>query len=493
MFSNMLRPSRRHAHERISQQDEEEGGGGGNDAAGGDSSANNVVIDGGDDDDNNDDAGAGGGPSMVVPGGGDGGGIAASDARRLRESNSTSEGEEASRAASPAGGMSSGGSNRASSSSTGEERGEANSGFVDEDEPLARPDADIAQRFPRHGLLEDEAERELRARRQSTCTLLILFFLVRIWFEALVDKDPALMFLAVAGTVWTYRWFARRREEEDEDERRRLAAAEGAAAEGEGARGGSGADAAVDFDPDLGLMSFQAQLALAILESQRQMFENGGYGGNDRATHDGPGVTGEAKGRWETYEWGECEETTAELARSSSLTSMTNITRTGSGGSYGSVGDAVEGGNGGGEDDDNLEKPPSPSKLEKGGLLTSFDDDDEEPSCSICLCEYEKGDKVTRLPCKHVYHESCLASWTENHVRCPLCNADLMEGYEQPPDVRDQRRDEEARAFRSVALSTLGRRIRARRTGSSASRRAQRAAARASAAASMAAAEDSIV
>ena len=109
----------------------------------------------------------------------------------------------------------------------------------------------------------------------------------------------------------------------------------------------------------------------------------------------------------------------------------------------------------------------SPSKLD-GGLLSSFDNN-EEPSCSICLCEYEHGERVTKLPCGHIYHETCLNSWTANHFRCPLCNYDLMDGFEQPLSAQQrarQRNLEEQRAFRTMALSTLGRRIRTSRRSS---------------------------
>lgn len=98
--------------------------------------------------------------------------------------------------------------------------------------------------------------------------------------------------------------------------------------------------------------------------------------------------------------------------------------------------------------------------------MASFDDDEQEnPSCSICLCEYECGEKLIRLPCDHLYHETCLNSWTQNHVRCPLCNYDLMDGFEQPVSVQEQARQhaEELREFRIMALSALGRRLRPRR------------------------------
>jgi hypothetical protein len=144
---------------------------------------------------------------------------------------------------------------------------------------------------------------------------------------------------------------------------------------------------------------------------------------------------------------------------------------------------------------ENTDDCSSLSKLEEGGFVVEGEDDDEEePSCSICLCEYETGETVTKLPCNHIYHESCLTSWTENHVRCPLCNFDLMTGFQQPESstTTRQRQNNEAEqmAFRNMALSALGgRRIRARTTrrGGGGGRRGTRYSS------ALAAAEDSIV
>jgi len=345
-------------------------------------------------------------------------------------------------------------------------------------------------------------------RTSPTCTLLLFFFLLRLWIEAIIEKDIGLIFISLMGTTWCYRWHVLRREAE----REWLESAttgndltvEGGASSRTANGGRSGADAAVDFDPDLGLMSFQAQLAMAILESQRQMFENGGYGGNDNPTSEnGPGVTNEAKQSWTRYEWGKCNETTEKLrAVIHKSDSKTKIG--GEGGDYGSVSvvdkDGVEVQSSSvssssqlpSEVNEDDASSSSLSKLEEGGLLVKSLDD-EEPSCSICLCEYENGETVTKLPCNHIYHESCLSSWTESHVRCPLCNYDLMTGFEQPESVRNQQNNEaDQLAFRNMALSALGggRRIRARatrRSGGSGNRRASRYAS------ALAAAEDSIV
>jgi hypothetical protein len=333
-----------------------------------------------------------------------------------------------------------------------------------------------------HPFLSAQIERErfIRYRRQSTCTLLILFFLIRLWIEALLTKDIGLIFLSMMGTLWTYRWVANRSVDEEEYERQIIMDIE---RQGQGGDGGGlrrvgdaeegnaagGADAAVNFDPDLGLMSFQAQLALAILESQRQMFENGGYGGNNR-NNDGPGVTNEAREKWKTFEWGVSGvDDVVPLTRTSSLQS---IKRLGSGSNYGSLSTI---------DDGHLATASSAENSSNNErCLDAYDDiglvkgGEEEPSCSICLCEYERGERVVRLPCDHIYHDSCLTSWTTNHTRCPLCNYDLMDGFQQPASVQQQQAQqhaEEQRAFRTMALSALGRRIRPRSRTSTAGRR----------------------
>jgi len=58
---------------------------------------------------------------------------------------------------------------------------------------------------------------------------------------------------------------------------------------------------------------------------------------------------------------------------------------------------------------------------------TTTTTEEDVPTCSICLDEYENGDDLTRLPCQHTYHTQCIDAWCSNHVRCPLCNANLDE------------------------------------------------------------------
>ena len=136
--------------------------------------------------------------------------------------------------------------------------------------------------------------------------------------------------------------------------------------------------------PLYGETNRRVQLALAIMQSQIQMME-GGYGHPDGGENR-PGVGDDAKVKWDRFEF----KSVASLRQR---------------GSYGSVSEQKEAAANGGD--------------AKHGC-------EEEPTCSICLCEYEKGDMLVSLPCKHVFHEACITSWTDHNTRCPLCNADLQ-------------------------------------------------------------------
>lgn len=51
--------------------------------------------------------------------------------------------------------------------------------------------------------------------------------------------------------------------------------------------------------------------------------------------------------------------------------------------------------------------------------------DEAEDECTICLCAYEAGEVLKRLPCSHVYHEGCIDTWLVKSATCPLCKHTL--------------------------------------------------------------------
>lgn len=139
---------------------------------------------------------------------------------------------------------------------------------------------------------------------------------------ALEEGDIGLLLLCLVGTSWTIRWIKYNRDQEAELDRRISSYLENDNNETIGRE-------------DLRMLSFQAQLALAIMESQRQMMQ-GGYGNSD-GEQQSPGVSDASKQHWKHFQYKASRDNTEALRR----------------GSYGSVG--------------------------------LNDKDEEEPHCSICL------------------------------------------------------------------------------------------------------------
>ncbi|GMP42528.1 hypothetical protein CsSME_00012242 [Camellia sinensis var. sinensis] len=72
-----------------------------------------------------------------------------------------------------------------------------------------------------------------------------------------------------------------------------------------------------------------------------------------------------------------------------------------------------------------------PLKNHKRSYATESEPNDVE-QCHICLVEYEEGDKIRVLPCRHEYHMSCVDKWLkEIHGVCPLCRCNVCEGVTQ--------------------------------------------------------------
>lgn len=63
--------------------------------------------------------------------------------------------------------------------------------------------------------------------------------------------------------------------------------------------------------------------------------------------------------------------------------------------------------------------------LEKTHITES--DVKDEKKCAVCLCEYERNEEVVVLPCKHMFHESCIKPWLKDHRTCPTCRKDVTD------------------------------------------------------------------
>lgn len=51
--------------------------------------------------------------------------------------------------------------------------------------------------------------------------------------------------------------------------------------------------------------------------------------------------------------------------------------------------------------------------------------DGSNDSCVICRLDYEDGDTLTLLSCKHSYHSECINNWLRINKVCPVCSTEV--------------------------------------------------------------------
>jgi len=80
---------------------------------------------------------------------------------------------------------------------------------------------------------------------------------------------------------------------------------------------------------------------------------------------------------------------------------------------------------------------------------------DGNDECCICLEEQKVGDRVTKLPCGHLYHGECIAGWLRKHGTCPNCRYELKSSDARFEAGRGERMRERVPRFRRRALEAL--------------------------------------
>ncbi|KAL5215168.1 hypothetical protein ABZP36_004320 [Zizania latifolia] len=64
-----------------------------------------------------------------------------------------------------------------------------------------------------------------------------------------------------------------------------------------------------------------------------------------------------------------------------------------------------------------------PTSTYKIGIFSRKEKNDE---CVICCMAYKNRDRLTKLPCEHQYHHSCVIKWLKINKVCPVCNSEVF-------------------------------------------------------------------
>ncbi|CAG5124496.1 unnamed protein product [Candidula unifasciata] len=55
--------------------------------------------------------------------------------------------------------------------------------------------------------------------------------------------------------------------------------------------------------------------------------------------------------------------------------------------------------------------------------------DSEYDPCAICIESYKFHEVIRILPCRHVFHKSCVDPWLLDQRSCPMCKLDILRAY----------------------------------------------------------------
>uniref|UniRef100_A0A0R3RVI3 RING-type domain-containing protein n=1 Tax=Elaeophora elaphi TaxID=1147741 RepID=A0A0R3RVI3_9BILA len=56
-------------------------------------------------------------------------------------------------------------------------------------------------------------------------------------------------------------------------------------------------------------------------------------------------------------------------------------------------------------------------------------DKELDTDCPVCIDPYRAGDVIRSLPCRHIFHKTCVDPWLLEHRTCPMCKNDILKAF----------------------------------------------------------------
>jgi hypothetical protein len=86
-------------------------------------------------------------------------------------------------------------------------------------------------------------------------------------------------------------------------------------------------------------------------------------------------------------------------------------------------------------------------------------------SCPISLEPFEEGVEICRIKhCRHLFKRSCLMSWFQRNVRCPVCRYDIRdyveENTESDPESEEEERTSDTRSRNPTSTTSASNHVR---------------------------------
>lgn len=79
--------------------------------------------------------------------------------------------------------------------------------------------------------------------------------------------------------------------------------------------------------------------------------------------------------------------------------------------------------------------------------------DVDAESCAVCIENFKVKDVIRILPCKHIFHRTCIDPWLLDHHTCPMCKLDVIKALGYWGELEDAQEEPAAEAAPGGAVA----------------------------------------